>query len=98
SRPALAQFSSSIDGTVTDASGAVMADVNIRVTNEATGLAFVTRTSATGYYRVPTLPAGKYRVEASKEGFDTAVQSGVVVDVARDRKSTRLNSSHQIIS
>src|SRR5207253_9682679 len=37
----------------------------------------------TGYYRVPTLPAGKYRVEASKEGFDTAVQSGVVVDVAR---------------
>ena len=83
SRPALAQFSSSIDGTVTDASGAVMADVNIRVTNEATGLAFVTRTSATGYYRVPTLPAGKYRVEASKEGFDTAVQSGVVVDVAR---------------
>jgi len=83
STPAFAQFSSSIDGTVADASGAVVADVNIRVTNEATGLVFVTKTSATGYYHVPTLPAGKYRVEASKEGFDTAVQSGVVVDVAR---------------
>src|SRR5437870_369632 len=83
SGPDLAQCTSSIDGTATDASGAVVADVNIRVTNEATGLVFVTKTSATGYYHVPTLPAGKYRVEASKEGFDTAVQSGVVVDVAR---------------
>jgi hypothetical protein len=80
---AYAQFNSAIEGTVTDASGAVIADVNVRVTNEATGLEFATKTSASGYYRVLTLPAGPYRVEASKEGFDTAVQSGVVVDVAR---------------
>jgi hypothetical protein len=83
SRPAVAQFSSSIEGTVTDASGAVIGDVHIRVTNDGTGLAFATTTSSDGYYRVPTLPAGRYRVEASKEGFDTIVQSGVVVDVAR---------------
>jgi len=83
SRPAMAQFSSAIEGTVSDASGAVIADVNIRVTSESTGLEFATKTSASGYYRVPTLPAGQYRVEASKEGFDTAVQSGVVLDVAR---------------
>ena len=83
SRPALAQFNSAIEGTVTDASSAVVADVAIRVTNEATGLELATKTSANGYYRVPTLPAGQYRVEASKEGFDTAVQSGVVLDVAK---------------
>jgi hypothetical protein len=80
---AFAQFNSSIEGTVTDASGALIADVTVRVTNEATGLDIVTKTSSTGYYRVPTLPAGQYRVEASKEGFDTAVQSGVVLDIAK---------------
>ncbi len=81
--PATAQFNSSIEGTVTDASGAVVADVNIRAVNESTGLEFATKTSVNGYYRVPTLPAGQYRVEASKEGFDTAVQSGVILEVAK---------------
>ena len=83
SMPASAQFNSSIEGTVIDASGAVVADVNIRVINESTGLEFATKTSVNGYYRVPTLPVGQYRVEASKEGFDTAVQSGVVLEVAK---------------
>ena len=83
SMPATAQFNSSIEGTVTDASGAVVADVNIRAVNESTGLEFATKTSVNGYYRVPTLPAGQYRVEASKEGFDTAVQSGVILEVAK---------------
>ena len=80
---ALAQFNSSIEGTVTDASGAVVSEVDIRVTNEATGLESTTKSSNMGYYRVPALAAGHYRVEASKEGFNTAVQNGVVVDVAR---------------
>ncbi len=81
--PALAQFSSSIEGTVTDSSGAAVSGASVRVSNEATGFVFTTTTSSSGYYRVPTLPVGQYRVEASKEGFDTAVQSGVVLDVAR---------------
>lgn len=82
-RPAFGQFNSSIEGTVSDSSGAVVAGVNIRVTNEATGLVFATTTSSDGYYRVPTLPAGRYRVEASKEGFDTEVQSGIALEVAK---------------
>ena len=82
-RPAFAQFSSSIEGTVTDNSGAAVPGASVRVINEATGFAFTTTTSSSGYYRVPTLPVGQYKVEASKEGFATAVQSGVVLDVAR---------------
>jgi hypothetical protein len=80
---AFAQFNSSIEGTVTDSSSAVVEGVTIRVTNEATGVSFVTKTTSTGYYRVPSLPAGQYRVEASREGFNTAVQSGVVLDTAK---------------
>lgn len=83
SSPALAQFSSAIEGTVTDSSGAAMADVSIRITNEATALVSTTRTSATGYYRVPTLAAGLYRVEASKDGFRTVIRTGIILDVAR---------------
>jgi Carboxypeptidase regulatory-like domain/TonB dependent receptor len=83
SRTAWGQFSSSIEGTVTDTTGAVVADVTVRVTNDATGVSFVTKTSSTGNYRVPVLPAGQYRVEASKEGFTTVVQADVVLDVAK---------------
>ncbi len=80
---AFAQFNSSIEGTVTDSSSAVVEGVTVRVTNEATGVSSVTKTSSTGYYRVPSLAAGQYRVEASREGFNTAVQSGVVLDTAK---------------
>lgn len=79
----LAQFNSSIEGTVTDTSGAAVPEVNIRVVNEATGVVSATRTSGAGYYTVPALPAGRYRVEASKAGFSTAVQRGVVLESAR---------------
>jgi len=71
--PAFAQFSSSIEGTVTDSTGDVVPDVAIRVINEDTGGALTSKTSETGYYRVPALPVGHYRVEASKPGFATAV-------------------------
>src|ERR1700674_640798 len=80
---AFAQFSSSIEGTVTDASSAVLEGATVRVTNEATGVSSTTKTTSSGYYRVPSLPAGQYRVEASREGFNTAVQSGVVLDTAK---------------
>jgi len=83
SMPAFGQFSSSIEGTVTDTSGAVVGGVSIRVINEGTGLASATTSSSDGYYRVPTLPAGRYRVEASKQGFDSLVRTGVVLEVAK---------------
>jgi hypothetical protein len=79
----LAQFSSSIEGTVTDPTGSPVPDVAIRVVNELTGVASTTRTSGTGYYLVPALPVGRYRVEASKEGFSTAIQRDVVLESAR---------------
>ena len=80
---AFAQFNSTIEGTATDASGAAVPDVAIRVTNEATGVISNARTSGSGYYSVPALPAGRYRVEATKEGFNTFIQSNIVLEAAR---------------
>jgi hypothetical protein len=80
---AFAQFSSRIEGIITDSTGGAVPDVAIRVTNEATGATSNTKTSGTGFYSVPALPAGQYRVEASKAGFNTAIQSNVVLESAR---------------
>lgn len=79
----LAQFNSSIEGTVTDPTGAGVPDVTIRAVNELTGVTSTTKTSAAGYYIIPALPPGRYRVEASKQGFNTAVQTGIALEAAR---------------
>ncbi len=77
-----AQFSSSIEGTITDPTGAGVPDVAIRVTNIQTGVVSTTRSSGTGFYSVPALPPGRYRVDATKPGFATAVQE-VQLEAAR---------------
>jgi hypothetical protein len=80
---ASAQFSSSIEGTVTDPSGAAIPDVTIRAINEQTGATTTTKTSSSGYYSIPALPPGRYRVEASKDGFSTAIQRDINLQTAR---------------
>src|SRR5437762_5525967 len=58
-----------ISGQVTDASGAVLANAAITVTNQDTGLVRNTRTNSDGFYVVPDLPTGKYRVSAEAPAF-----------------------------
>src|SRR5947209_1493070 len=59
----------SISGIVTDASGAVLADVSITVTDLDRKTQFRTLSNATGLYVVPTLPPGNYSLRANKPGF-----------------------------
>jgi Carboxypeptidase regulatory-like domain/TonB dependent receptor-like, beta-barrel len=78
----LAQATSQISGTVEDASGAVVAGAEITVTQTSTGVTRNARSDATGVYTLPSLPLGPYRMEVKKEGFNTYVQSGIVLQVA----------------
>ena len=64
-----------ITGTVTDATGATVAMVKIKVTSESTGLTRETTTSDRGTYSVPLLPVGAYLVTAEKDGFKLAASS-----------------------
>ena len=77
------QFNSAIDGTVTDPTGDAVPDAVVKVTNVATGVVQSTTTSASGVYRVPSLPPGTYRVTVSKEGFNTMVQENVTLESVR---------------
>ena len=72
-------ISSSIVGTVTDASGAGVPHARITVTNEGTGISVEAETDGTGAYSVPNLQPGTYTVAAQKEGFATFRATGFQV-------------------
>ncbi len=76
---AYAQFRAGIQGTVTDASGAVVGGVAVTVTNQETGLAQKATTSAGGFYSVSNLAPGRYTVSASFTGFKTKIITDVEV-------------------
>jgi hypothetical protein len=79
-------FRGTILGTVTDPSGAVLGGAKVTVKNAGTGLERFTETSADGSYALPELPIGTYTVTVTLSGFQTAVTTGVTVDVAGERR------------
>lgn len=56
-------------GQVLDANEAPIPGVLVRVINEDTGNDRATRTNDNGWYLFPILPLGRYRIEATKDGF-----------------------------
>jgi hypothetical protein len=61
----------SIEGTVTDATGAVIADASVSVIQEATNAAFTTKTNQVGFYQVPSLFTGTYDVTVTAPNMKT---------------------------
>lgn len=59
----------SVQGTVTDSSGAVIAGSRVVLTNRATGVKLITKSDAAGNYSFPTAPPGLYTLEVAKSGF-----------------------------
>jgi len=58
-------------GTITDATGAVVPNAAVTVTNTGTARTITALTNASGEYTVNALPAGKYHVEVKVTGFKT---------------------------
>jgi Carboxypeptidase regulatory-like domain len=72
----------SIQGTVTDPSGAVLGGAKVIITNKATGQTTTTTTTSAGTYTSGALIPGEYKVRIENQGFRTAellinVQVGV---------------------
>jgi len=74
-----AQFKASIQGTVTDTSGAVVSGAAVTVTNSETGKSQKVSTGDDGFYRVSGLPPGTYSVTVELTGFKKKVLEAVVV-------------------
>src|SRR5919112_2819197 len=81
--PALAQSTATLQGTVTDAKGAVLPNATVIVRNRSTSSERTTQTDSDGYYQLAALPPGVYSVEVRVEGFKTQVADNVTVEVAR---------------
>src|SRR5579863_7636536 len=60
-------------GTVTDATGAIVANAKVTVTNTATNVPFRTTTSSSGDYYAPSLNPGTYKVSVESTGFQRSV-------------------------
>jgi hypothetical protein len=79
---AYAQFSSSIEGTVTDTSGALVPNATITLSNPATGTSLTAKSSSSGHYQFPALPSSDFTLVVSAPGFATLTQQKVKTEVA----------------
>jgi hypothetical protein len=70
-----------LNGTVRDASGAVVPDAAITLTNTATGIKQTTQSNSTGNYSLVNISPGNYSVLVSREGFVSAEASSLVLSV-----------------
>ncbi|HEY6466461.1 MAG TPA: carboxypeptidase regulatory-like domain-containing protein [Candidatus Acidoferrales bacterium] len=73
--------SGTISGTVKDKTGAVIPNVTVTATNEATNVVNTVQTNDAGAYSFLSLPVGKYDVEAKQTGFTDYKQMGITLDV-----------------
>ena len=78
----------SLNGTVTDPSGANVAGATVTVVNTATGAERSGTTNSIGTFEIQALQPGTYKVTVEAQGFKKAVSIDVVVSVA---SATQLN-------
>lgn len=76
---AFAQSSGTIQGTVKDASGAIIPNATVTAKNMATGVSTPRTTNDSGVF-VFVLAPGQYSVQASAPGFQSVIQDKIVLD------------------
>ena len=82
--PAVAQGTStgSVQGIVTDQSGATVPDAPVVLRNVATGAVLNSQTDASGSFSFPIVAVGRYTLRVNKSGFKSYVQSEFAVNAA----------------
>src|SRR5262249_12314797 len=95
-------FRGSINGIVTDQTGAILPGADVKATNEATGLSYSTTSSTAGAFTFADLPLGDYTIVASESGFETVtirsvhVSAGAIYNVAVTLTVAQLESNVQV--
>lgn len=87
------QTTGAITGTVMDPTGAAVPDATVKAVNVATNLEVSAQTNTNGSYLIPDLPAGRYRLTITKEGFKSETHTEVLVNGAR---TTTVDTSLQV--
>lgn len=98
---AQSQENATITGTVTDTTGAVVPNVQITLTNSATGQAREAQSNNSGIYTFPNVGVGHFTLNATATGFQTYSKTDIVVNVAQTLKEDiglAVGSSAQTVS
>ncbi len=69
----------SVVGTLRDASGAIVPNAQVVLTETQKNLHWQTTSNVQGYYAFPTLAPGEYEVQAKHSGFHPAAQTGITL-------------------
>jgi hypothetical protein len=85
--------SATVLGTVTDSTGAVVANAKVTATQISTGVSRTTQTNGSGNYVFPNTTPGTYTVTVEESGFKKETRANIVVDV---NTSTRVDVQLQL--
>jgi Carboxypeptidase regulatory-like domain len=77
------QDNSTITGTVTDASGAVVPNASLSLTNNATSQVREVTSNSDGAYRFPNVGIGRYTLVCTGQGFQKYSKTDIVVNVVQ---------------
>ncbi len=75
-----------VNGTVTDASGAVVANAKVTTTNVDTNVSLSTVTNKDGIYVIRNLQIGQYKVTVESAGFATQTLGPFTLETGQDAK------------
>jgi hypothetical protein len=70
-----------VSGIVLDPSGGVIVGADVLIVNDATAVQYPGKTNSEGYYVVPNIPPGTYRIQVSNSGFKTIIKPDIVIHV-----------------
>ena len=77
---------STVRGTVTDPTGAVVPGVTITLLNTETGISRTAETNASGDYEIPLVGPGTYELTAEADGFQSFVASDIRISSRETRR------------
>jgi len=75
------QVSAAITGKVTDPSGAAVVNAKITATDVDRGTQWTTTSNSDGAFNIPRVPIGTYDVKVEQQGFQTATQSHIALEM-----------------
>jgi hypothetical protein len=70
-----------VSGIVLDPSGGVIVGADLLVINDGTGVQYAGKANSEGFYVVPNIPPGTYRIQVSNSGFKTIIKPDIVIHV-----------------
>jgi hypothetical protein len=77
-----------LEGSVTDPSGAAIPNATVTATDNATQISTVRKSTSTGNFSIAPLPPGTYTITATAHGFKTLSQKNIVLNALQIRTLT----------